>query len=153
MHKKPNWCGLEVLLLFARCKQRTSLCQSAVTSLRQRKWCATSASIWCWADNETSCQPCYERLFLSVLPTSSDQTCRRSWRHKKASVRLDYCNAALAGLPQTTLRPDYMRDLFNVRWMQPLVLLPCWDPVTTSHQQWRNCIGFLSTSASHTSCV
>jgi len=54
-----------------------------------------------------------EQLFLLAPPTSSDQSCRWSSRHIRKRLvsafvrsRLDYCNAALAGLPQTiTLRP------------------------------------------------
>jgi len=45
---------------------------------RRLSWC-------CWADNETSCQP-HEQLFLSAPPTSSDQTCRRSRRHKTVLI-------------------------------------------------------------------
>jgi len=63
------------------------------------------------SDNETSCQPCYEQLFLSAPPTR--QIRRVAGPHITKRLvsafvlsRLDYCNAALAGLPQTTLRPQ-----------------------------------------------
>jgi len=101
--------------IFAWCQQRTSLCRSAVTSpRRQWKWCATSASILMlrWQLNIMSTVIRATVSFSSVDFVRSDvRTSPRYWRHKKAIVstfvlsRLDYCNAAQYGLPQTTLQP------------------------------------------------
>jgi len=121
-----------VLLIFARCQQRTSLCQSAVTSSCQHKWCVTSASIlmlsWQWNIMSTVLRATvsfsstyFIRSHVSLVLTSQKGYCQLSFSVDLTIVMLLYlvCHKRRC-------------DLFNVRWMQPLVSLPIWDPVTTS---------------------
>ena len=57
--------------------------------------------------------------------------------------RLDYCKAALAGLPQTTIAPLQRVQNAAARWVQG----------STSLHVFSNCIGCLSAGASSSNCA
>jgi len=73
-------------------------------------------------DGKVSAMPCYA-------------WCRWQWHAAFVLSRIDYCNAALSGLPLSTIEPLQRAQNAAAR----LVLVSCL--ATTSHRRWCSCTG------------